>query len=60
MYTTWPGGVMVKSARLEGSRSWGQAKPNTMKLVFVASPLSIQHEGKRCLPADFCVHEPAL
>jgi hypothetical protein len=51
---------MVKSAHLEGSRSWGQAKPNTMKLVFVASPLSIQHEGERCLPADFCVREPAL
>ena len=43
-------GVMVKHARLECGRSWVQArsvKPKTIKLVFVASPLSTQHYGER-------------
>ena len=51
-----------------------QVKPMTMKLVFAASPLSMQHEGVRadwlarimclngrtCLPADCCFNELAL
>ena len=43
-------GVMVKHARLECGRSWVQArsvKPKTIKLEFVASPLSTQHYGER-------------
>jgi len=41
------GGVMIKRARLRCGRSWVRApdrtKPKTIKLVFVASPLSTQH-----------------
>ena len=51
-----------------------QVKPMTMKLIFAASPLSMQHEGVRadwlarimcpnggtCLPADCCFNELAL
>ena len=34
-------------ARLECGRSCGRVEPKTIKLVFVASPLSTHHSGKR-------------
>ena len=54
----------------------GQVKPKTIKLVFVASPLSMQHKEKEqtvwhgirimcpseaiCLPVDYCFSQLPL
>jgi hypothetical protein len=39
------GDIMVSMLTSRNGRSW--VKPKTMKLVFVVSPLSTQHQGER-------------
>ena len=64
---------VLASSVVDHSSSPGRVKPKTIKLVFAASPISIQQKGERAktgwlgirimcpsLPADCCFSELAL
>ena len=39
--------VMIASSEVDSGFEYDRVKPKTLKLVFVASPLSTQHLGER-------------